>query len=55
MVEYAIEGISKPLGVSKFHLTKAIPKELSEQLPDLQEFARRLKDEEKANPMRDAS
>ncbi len=41
-VEYAIEGISKPMGVSEYKVTQMLPKELKENLPDLQEISRRL-------------
>ena len=41
-VEYAIEGISKPMGVSEYSVTRTLPEELKEKLPDLQEISRRL-------------
>lgn len=33
-VEYALRGIDKPVGVSQFKLTKELPKELRNKLPD---------------------
>lgn len=42
IVEYAIEGVSKPMGVSEYNVTRELPKELRSQLPDLEEIARRL-------------
>ncbi|MEY4463200.1 MAG: hypothetical protein RLZZ81_171 [Pseudomonadota bacterium] len=32
-VEYAIEGIQKPIGVSQFKLTETLPKKLEKFLP----------------------
>ncbi len=42
VVEYAIEGISKPMGVLEYNVTRTLPKELEEQLPNLEEISRRL-------------
>ena len=33
-VEYALRGIQKPVGVSEFKLTRTLPKELINKLPD---------------------
>jgi len=33
-VEYALRGIDKPVGVSQFQLTRKLPKELQNKLPD---------------------
>ena len=35
-VEYALRGIDKPMGVSEFRLSKDLPKELSNKIPDAQ-------------------
>ena len=37
-VEYAIEGISKPVGVSEFKLTEKLPKNMEEYLPSPEQF-----------------
>ncbi len=42
IVDYAIEGISKPMGVSEYNITRTLPDELKDQLPGLEEISRRL-------------
>jgi len=42
-VEYALRGIKKPIGVSKYRLTKRLPKRLTKALPTLEEFKKGLK------------
>lgn len=37
-VEYALRGIDKPMGVSEFKLTKTLPNELTDKLPDAQKI-----------------
>ncbi len=44
-VEYALRDINKPVGVSEFKLTKTLPKELSEMLPDPKELERQIRRE----------
>ena len=44
-VEYAIEGINKPMGVSQFKLTEQLPEQLREYLPTAEELAK-LKENE---------
>jgi predicted nuclease of restriction endonuclease-like (RecB) superfamily len=41
-VEYALRGIEKPVGVSNFELTKKLPKELLDKLPDPQKLEKKL-------------
>lgn len=41
-VEYALRSIGKPVGVSKFELTKNLPKELQNKLPDPRNIEREL-------------
>jgi hypothetical protein len=38
MAEYALKGIEKPIGVSEYHLTKAIPEKLKGSLPTIEEI-----------------
>jgi predicted nuclease of restriction endonuclease-like (RecB) superfamily len=38
-VEYAIEGINKPMGVSQFKLTEKLPEQLKQYLPSSEELA----------------
>lgn len=35
-VEYALRGIDKPMGVSEFRLSKSLPRELSNKIPNAQ-------------------
>ncbi|WP_277601112.1 PDDEXK nuclease domain-containing protein [Pseudoflavitalea rhizosphaerae] len=37
-VEYALRGINKPIGVSEFTLTEALPEELKSSIPTVEEF-----------------
>lgn len=39
-VEYAIEGINKPMGVSQFKLTETLPDQLKEYLPTPEEITK---------------
>ena len=48
-IEYAIEGISKPMGVSEYNITRTLPKELKGRLPELEEISRRLGDDIEAS------
>ena len=38
VVEYALKDINKPIGVSKYQLTKDLPKELKHSLPTIEDF-----------------
>jgi hypothetical protein len=42
-VEYALRGLSKPIGVSEFSLTQALPTEFRSTLPTVEEFENELK------------
>jgi predicted nuclease of restriction endonuclease-like (RecB) superfamily len=42
-VEYALRDNRKPIGVSKYRLTSALPKELKSSLPTIQQLERELK------------
>ncbi len=41
-VEYALQGMSKPIGVSEFTVTQALPAELKSTLPTVEEFENEL-------------
>jgi predicted nuclease of restriction endonuclease-like (RecB) superfamily len=41
-VEYALKGMSKPIGVSEFTVTQALPAELKSNLPTVEEFENEL-------------
>ena len=44
-VEYTLRDISKPVGVAEFTLTKTLPKELSDKLPEPKELERQIRKE----------
>lgn len=41
-VEYALRGVKNPVGVSEFKLSKSLPKELTDKLPDVKEIETEL-------------
>lgn len=41
-VEYALQGMNKPIGVSEFTVTQALPPELKSTLPTVEEFENEL-------------
>ena len=44
-IEYAIEGISKKIGIYEYNINRTLPMELKWQLPELEEISRRLDDD----------
>jgi hypothetical protein len=42
VAEYALKGIEKPIGVSEYQLTKAIPEKLKPSLPSVEELEAEL-------------
>ena len=44
-VEYALQGMTKPIGVSEFTVTQALPAELISNLPTVEEFEKELNKE----------
>jgi predicted nuclease of restriction endonuclease-like (RecB) superfamily len=40
--EYALRGLDKPIGVSAYELTRALPKELASSLPSIEDIEREL-------------
>lgn len=44
-VEYALQGMTKPIGVSEFTVTQALPAELTSTLPTVEEFEKELNKE----------
>lgn len=42
VAEYALKGVSKAIGVSEYHLTRALPKELKTSLPSIAEIEAEL-------------
>lgn len=47
IAEYALKGIDKPIGVSEYQLTKAIPENLKSNLPSIEEIEAELNESEK--------
>lgn len=43
-VEYAIEGINKPMGISQFKLTEKLPDQLKQYLPTAEELTKLVED-----------
>lgn len=43
-IEYAIEGINKPMGVSQFKLTEKLPEQLKQYLPTAEELTKLVED-----------
>ncbi len=44
LAEYALRGIDKPIGVSTFELTRALPASLQSALPSIDEIEAELSD-----------
>jgi len=44
IAEYALRGVDKPIGVSTFELTRALPAELESSLPSIEQIERELGD-----------
>lgn len=44
VAEYALRGVDKPIGVSTFDLTRALPTELASSLPSIEQIERELAD-----------
>jgi predicted nuclease of restriction endonuclease-like (RecB) superfamily len=42
VAEYALKGLEKPIGVSEYSLTKAIPKQLKNSLPSIEDIEKNL-------------
>lgn len=42
LAEYALRGIDKPIGVSSFELTRALPKSLESSLPSIEQIEKEL-------------
>jgi hypothetical protein len=45
VAEYALRGITKPIGVAEYRLTQQLPQELQNQLPSVADLERQLQDE----------
>ncbi|MEO5996329.1 MAG: hypothetical protein ABIN89_06365 [Chitinophagaceae bacterium] len=47
MAEYALKDINKPIGISEYQLTSAIPVNLKSSLPTIEELEKELERNEK--------
>ena len=47
VAEYALKDINKPIGVSEYQLTSAIPENLKSSLPTIEELEKELENNEK--------
>ena len=47
LAEYALKGMSHPIGVAEYQLAKAIPEELKSQLPDIAALEQELTEDDK--------
>ncbi len=54
VAEYALRGMNKPIGVSEYELTRALPKELRSSLPSIEEIEAELAEMPRPKPMRKA-
>jgi hypothetical protein len=41
-LEYALRGLKKPIGVSEYQLTRALPDDLKPSLPTVEEIEREI-------------
>jgi predicted nuclease of restriction endonuclease-like (RecB) superfamily len=46
LAEYALRGVDKPIGVSSYELTRALPENLGSSLPSIEEIERELQGDE---------
>ncbi len=42
LAEYALRGVNKPIGVSEYELTRALPNDLKSVLPTIEEIEKEL-------------
>jgi len=45
IVEYALRGVDKPMGVAEYYLTRELPEDLAGQLPSPEEIEARIEEE----------
>lgn len=44
LVEYTLKDMSKPIGISEYKITEAIPDDLKSSLPSIEDFERELRE-----------
>lgn len=42
LAEYTLRGVAKPIGVSEYELTRALPERLKSELPTVEEIEREM-------------
>lgn len=52
LAEYALRGIEKPIGISEYELTRALPESLKSALPSIEEIERELSETDAYSPAR---
>ncbi len=48
VAEYALRGLQKPIGISEYEITRALPKDLKSSLPSIKEIEAELTQSEKS-------
>jgi hypothetical protein len=51
LAEYALRGMDKPIGISAFELTRALPTDLQSSLPSIEAIEQALTDPDGSTPM----
>jgi len=46
LAEYALRGMKKPIGISEYELTRALPEDLQSALPTIEEIEAELGEKE---------
>jgi predicted nuclease of restriction endonuclease-like (RecB) superfamily len=54
LAEYALRGVAKPIGISEYELTRALPDSLKSALPSIEEIERELSGGEPSETMKSA-
>ena len=55
MVEYALSDIHKPMGVSEYELTRALPDNLKPSLPSIEAIEAELSEDSPGHPSQSGS
>ena len=55
VAEYALRGVNKPIGISEYELTRALPSNLKSALPTVEEIEAELADSASAHPSEPAA
>jgi hypothetical protein len=50
LAEYTLRGVAKPIGVSEYELTRALPDSLKSALPSIEEIERELNEDVEGGP-----